>query len=80
MWLWWKIIQRNDWLEEENANIAQEGLLTLVMGWETRRTMILQIRIIGELEGRNKEMSAVTAQFLEHDLELLGLTGVEDRG
>jgi len=24
-------------------------------------------------------MSAVVAQFLEHDLELLGLTGVEDK-
>ena len=36
-----KIIQRNDWLEEENANMAQEGLLTLVIGWETQHTMIL---------------------------------------
>ena len=32
-----------------------------------------------QLEGRNEAMSAVVAQFLEHDLELLGLTGVEDK-
>ena len=31
-----------------------------------------------KLEGRNEKMSAVVAQFLEHDLELLGLTGVQD--
>ena len=32
-----------------------------------------------KLEGRNEAMSAVVAQFLEHGLELLGLTGVEDK-
>ena len=26
-----KIVQRNDWLEEETANMAREGLRTLVM-------------------------------------------------
>ena len=32
-----------------------------------------------KLEGRNEAMGAVVVQFLEHDLELLGLTGVEDK-
>ena len=30
------------------------------------------------LEGRNELMAAVVAETLERDLELLGLTGVED--
>jgi phospholipid-translocating ATPase len=80
-----KIVQRNDWLEEETANMAREGLRTLV---------VAKKRLSGnlykefekkyhdasvKLEGRNDAVQTVVAEILEHDLELLGLTGVEDK-
>lgn len=80
-----KIVQRNDWLEEETANMAREGLRTLVMA--RRRLSEDSLQEFKEqhhlasirLEGRNEAMAAVVNQYLEHDLELLGLTGVEDK-
>ena len=80
-----KIVQRNDWLEEETANMAREGLRTLVMARKRLGNTTygdfanLYHAASIKLEGRNEAMSAVVAQFLEHDLELLGLTGVEDK-
>ncbi|KAH9886694.1 aminophospholipid-transporting P-type ATPase [Cubamyces lactineus] len=80
-----KIVQRNDWLEEECANMAREGLRTLVMA---RRRLSEQAYAQFKeqyhlasikLEGRNEAMAAVVAEMLERDLELLGLTGVEDK-
>ncbi|KAG2005574.1 calcium-transporting ATPase [Coprinopsis cinerea AmutBmut pab1-1] len=80
-----KIVQRNDWLEEETANMAREGLRTLVMA-RKRLSSQLYNEFVKEhhaasirLEGRNEAMAAVVEQYLEHDLELLGLTGVEDK-
>ncbi|KIY64966.1 phospholipid-translocating P-type ATPase [Cylindrobasidium torrendii FP15055 ss-10] len=80
-----KIVQKNDWLEEETANMAREGLRTLVMARKRLSTNSYNefkqkhheasIR----LDGRNEAMSAVVSEYLEHDLELLGLTGVEDK-
>lgn len=80
-----KIVQRNDWLEEETANMAREGLRTLVMArrklsassYEEFKERHHQASI--RLEGRNEAMTEVVAQYLEHDLDLLGLTGVEDK-
>lgn len=80
-----KIVQRNDWLEEETSNMAREGLRTLVMArrklsdqaYTEFKEQYHQASI--KLEGRNEAMNAVVAQYLEHDLELLGLTGVEDK-
>ncbi|KAI0758873.1 aminophospholipid-transporting P-type ATPase [Fomes fomentarius] len=80
-----KIVQRNDWLEEECANMAREGLRTLVMA--RRRLSEQAFAYFKEqhhlasikLEGRNEAMAAVVSESLEHDLELLGLTGVEDK-
>ena len=80
-----KIVQRNDWLEEECANMAREGLRTLVMArkklseeaWVTFKDRYHEASI--QIEGRNEAMSDVVAQELEKDLELLGLTGVEDK-
>ena len=80
-----KIVQRNDWLEEETANMAREGLRTLVMArkrlsntlYSEFTTAYHQASI--SLEGRNDAMANVVARYLEHDLELLGLTGVEDK-
>ncbi|KAF8810656.1 aminophospholipid-transporting P-type ATPase [Phlegmacium glaucopus] len=80
-----RIVQRNDWLEEETGNMAREGLRTLVMARKRLgNTMYNDFASLYhaasiKLEGRNEAMSAVVAQFLEHDLELLGLTGVEDK-
>ncbi|KAH9914070.1 aminophospholipid-transporting P-type ATPase [Epithele typhae] len=80
-----RIVQRNDWLEEECANMAREGLRTLVMA---RRKLseqsFAQFREAHhqasiKLEGRNEAMAQVVGDMLEHDLELLGLTGVEDK-
>lgn len=80
-----RIVQRNDWLEEECANMAREGLRTLVMA---RRKLSEQSYALFreryheasiKLEGRNEAMTTVVAELLERDLELLGLTGVEDK-
>ncbi|KAA1475730.1 phospholipid-translocating P-type ATPase [Dentipellis sp. KUC8613] len=80
-----RIVQRNDWLEEETANMAREGLRTLVMA----RRRLSEAAYADfkarhhdasvKLEGRNEAMAAVVAETLEHELELLGLTGVEDK-
>ena len=80
-----RIVQRNDWLEEETANMAREGLRTLVVARRKlseatyaefkERHHAASVR----LEGRNEAMAAVVAEALEQDLELLGLTGVEDK-
>ena len=80
-----KIVQRNDWLEEETSNMAREGLRTLVMArkrlsgqlYDAFKTSYHEASV--KLDGRNEAMAAVVAEFLEHDLELLGLTGVEDK-
>ncbi|EKM76179.1 hypothetical protein AGABI1DRAFT_122765 [Agaricus bisporus var. burnettii JB137-S8] len=80
-----KIVQRNDWLEEETANMAREGLRTLVMakkrlGGATYSEFAKRHHEASiQLEGRNEAMAAVVAEILEHDLELVGLTGVEDK-
>lgn len=80
-----KIVQKNDWLEEETANMAREGLRTLVMA-RKRISGTLYNEFVNayheasiSLEGRNDAMANVVAKYLEHDLELLGLTGVEDK-
>lgn len=80
-----RIVQRNDWLEEETGNMAREGLRTLVVARKRlppqhyaafkQRHHEASIR----LEGRNEAMAAVVAEYLEKELELLGLTGVEDK-
>ncbi|KAK0457058.1 uncharacterized protein EV420DRAFT_1551268 [Desarmillaria tabescens] len=80
-----KIVQRNDWLEEETANMAREGLRTLVMarkrlsGQSYNEFKQRYHDASVKLEGRNEAMAAVVSEYLEHDLELLGLTGVEDK-
>ena len=80
-----KIVQRNDWLEEETANMAREGLRTLVVArrklseaaYEDFKARYHAASV--RLEGRNEAMATVVAETLERDLELLGLTGVEDK-
>lgn len=80
-----RIVQRNDWLEEETGNMAREGLRTLVVArkrltpqqYAAFKTAHHAASI--RLDGRGEAMISVVAEHLEHDLELLGLTGVEDK-
>lgn len=80
-----RIVQRNDWLEEECANMAREGLRTLVIGKKRmgdQHYAAFKERYHAasvQLQNRNEAMAEVVAEYLEHDLELLGLTGVEDK-
>lgn len=79
------IVAANDWLDEETANMAREGLRTLVIG--RRKLSLQQYQTFASsykeaslaLYNRDAGMSAVIKQYLEHDLELLGVTGVEDK-
>ncbi|PKI85390.1 P-type phospholipid transporter [Malassezia vespertilionis] len=80
-----KIVTQNDWLEEETGNMAREGLRTLVIArlrlskesWHLFERAYAQARI--RVEQRDEAMAAVVAQHLEQNMELLGLTGVEDK-
>ncbi|KAI3323313.1 phospholipid-translocating P-type ATPase [Xylariaceae sp. AK1471] len=79
------IVAANDWLDEETANMAREGLRTLVVG--RKRLSLDQYREFSSsyqdaslvINGREAAMQRVIAHFLENDVELLGVTGVEDK-
>lgn len=79
------IVSANDWLDEETANMAREGLRTLVVG--RRRLSLQQYQEFTAkykqaslaLQGRDVGMGKIVNEYLERDLELLGVTGVEDR-
>ncbi|CAK4032627.1 phospholipid-translocating P-type ATPase [Lecanosticta acicola] len=79
------IVAANDWLDEETGNMAREGLRTLVVG---RKSLSAQqytafftayTEASLSLSGRDAAMASVIKQHLERDLELLGVTGVEDK-
>ena len=78
------IVQFNDWLEEEVDNMAREGLRTLVVAkkiltpeqysdWEQRYTAA-KLSVVN----RSAQVAAVI-ESLERDMELLCVTGVEDK-
>ncbi|RMZ83654.1 hypothetical protein DV738_g984, partial [Chaetothyriales sp. CBS 135597] len=79
------IVATNDWLDEETGNMARHGLRTLVVArrklsqeqYNAFSTAYKQASLV--LHDREAGMAAVVRQHLEHDLELLGVTGVEDR-
>ena len=79
------IVAANDWLDEETANMAREGLRTLVVG--RKRLSLKEYQEFSAkyheaslaIGGREAGMQAVVSQYLERDLELLGVTGVEDK-
>lgn len=79
------IVAANDWLDEETANMAREGLRTLVVG--RKRLSYQQYREFSSayqeasllITGRDASMQRAVSQYLERDLELLGVTGVEDK-
>lgn len=79
------IVAANDWLDEETANMAREGLRTLVVG---RRKLSTQQysdfatkykHASMSLHDRDSTMARIVKDYLEHNLELLGVTGVEDK-
>ncbi|KJR86609.1 phospholipid-translocating ATPase [Sporothrix schenckii 1099-18] len=80
------IVAANDWLDEETANMAREGLRTLVVG--RKRLSAAQYRAfaaryqeasLAMTGGRDAGLQRVVGSLLEADLELLGVTGVEDK-
>jgi phospholipid-translocating ATPase len=79
------IVASNDWLEEECGNMAREGLRTLVVGRKRlsgQRYQEFSAKYKSAsllLQNRDREMEKVVQQYLENDLELLGVTGVEDK-
>ena len=79
------IVAANDWLDEETANMAREGLRTLVVGRKKMSTQQYQdfasaYKLASlSLLNRDDSMAQVISTHLEHNIELLGVTGVEDR-
>lgn len=83
-----RLVQRNDWLDEECGNMAREGLRTLVLGRkrmseDAHRAFDKAYRDAqlagGSADERASAVAKVVSQYLENDLELLALTGVEDK-
>jgi phospholipid-translocating ATPase len=83
-----KLVQRNDWLDEECGNMAREGLRTLVLGRkkmsEDAYRAFDKAYKAAQLAGSSADERAgivgkVVSDHLEHQLELLALTGVEDK-
>ncbi|KAF2826231.1 phospholipid-translocating P-type ATPase-like protein [Ophiobolus disseminans] len=79
------IVAANDWLDEETANMAREGLRTLVVGRKKLSVQTYQdfstkhTQASLALNNRDAAVARVVKDFLESDLELLGVTGVEDK-
>lgn len=79
------IVAANDWLEEETGNMAREGLRTLVVGRKTLSAEAYAAFTSAysaaglSLANRDAALSRVIKTHLEKDLELLGVTGVEDK-
>lgn len=79
-----RIVQANDWLEEECGNMAREGLRTLVFGkkdlteeeYEDFSARLTKAKTT--IQNRAANVQAVI-ETLEENLELIGLTGVEDK-
>ncbi|CAJ0585807.1 unnamed protein product, partial [Mesorhabditis spiculigera] len=80
-----EMVQYNDWLEEECSNMAREGLRTLVVAkkvlslaeYEAFDKAYHQAKMT--VSDRTENMGNVVNRMLEKDLQLLCLTGVEDR-
>ncbi|KAI9486301.1 MAG: phospholipid-translocating P-type ATPase [Benjaminiella poitrasii] len=80
-----KIVQYNDWLNEECDNMAREGLRTLVVAkknmsqeaYDNFTAKYHEAEV--SLHDRSVLKQAVVEDVLESNLELLGLTGVEDK-
>ncbi|KAH9412025.1 phospholipid-transporting ATPase [Ordospora pajunii] len=79
-----KIIKSNDWVEEEADNMARDGLRTLVIAKKvlSEEEFALfedayskaRVSLIDRVESLNEAMS-----MIEREMDVLGLTGVEDK-
>ena len=80
-----QLVKQSDWLDEETDNMAREGLRTLVFGKkllteETYQQFNSEYKKAGALlNDRAAEMDRVKLKYLENDMILLGVTGVEDK-
>jgi phospholipid-translocating ATPase len=78
------IVQYDDWLNEESNNMAREGLRTLVVAKKVLNEevyMDFEQRLSKaklSLKDRNQKIQSII-ETLEKDLELVCLTGVEDK-
>jgi phospholipid-translocating ATPase len=78
------IVKYNDWLEEECGNMAREGLRTLVFGkrdMSEEEFLDFQERFHAAkttITNRAANVQEAIAS-IEHDLELVALSGVEDK-
>ncbi|CAI5439375.1 unnamed protein product [Caenorhabditis angaria] len=79
------MVQYNDWLDEECSNMAREGLRTLVVARKPLSPQELEAfdrayhAAKMSISDRSANMANVVNRMLEKDLQLLCLTGVEDR-
>eukprot|EP01105_Mastigella_eilhardi_P028715 TRINITY_DN965_c0_g1_i1.p1 TRINITY_DN965_c0_g1~~TRINITY_DN965_c0_g1_i1.p1 ORF type:complete len:1119 (-),score=300.14 TRINITY_DN965_c0_g1_i1:22-3324(-) len=77
--------ENSEWVPEETENMARDGLRTLVFGMKNLSEEELQDFTARyheakcSLENRDSNMQAVVETLLERDLEVLCVTGVEDR-
>lgn len=80
-----QLVTPTEWLDEEVGNMAREGLRTLVVGRKKLDPTELdnfsdEYSKAGLLmHGRDQALAQVVARQLEHNLEVLGITGVEDK-
>ena len=78
------IVQYNDWLEEEVDNMAREGLRTLVVA---KKAMSPEAYVDFEQRYNKAKLSVINRgtaiktvlESLERDMELICVTGVEDK-
>ncbi len=78
------MVQYNDWLQEESSNMAREGLRTLVVAkkyltneqYQEFERQLTKARL--QTIDRNRRVNEVI-ETLERDMELLCVTGVEDK-
>lgn len=80
-----RIVTENDWLEEECSNMGREGLRTLVVAKKKLSSEQYKAfdavyqRAHLAIQDRNSLMQRCVESVLEKDLELLAVTGVEDK-
>ncbi|GJQ11831.1 hypothetical protein GpartN1_g3622.t1 [Galdieria partita] len=79
-----QLVHENDWLDEESGNLAREGLRTLAYARKTLGNDELE-RFMKEyqaaqrtIKNRSEALSSVQ-KSLEKDMEVIALTGVEDK-
>lgn len=80
------IVTLSVWLDEEVSNMAREGLRTLVIARKKLTKSVYekfnkQYKEASLMVSNDRDtlMQQVVHQFLENEMELLGLTGVEDK-